>query len=171
MRIGEAWHLKWRDVDLEAGTVRVNEPEKNSNPRILKVSNKLITMLNTLPRTGERVFGAVLRASVYGTFWEQRRRIARKLQNARLLQISFHTLRHWKATTEYYRTRDILHVKQMLGHKSITNTLIYTQLINFESDEYSSAVAKSLEDARKLVEAGFDYVTDMDGCKLFRRRK
>jgi len=49
--------------------------------------------------------------------------------------------------------------------------MLYTQLINFESDEYSSAVAKNLEDARKLVEAGFEYVTDIDGCKLFRRRK
>jgi len=72
---------------------------------------------------------------------------------------------------EYHRTRDILYVKQLLGHKKIENTMLYTQLINFESDEYSSAVAKSLEDARKLVEAGFEYVTDMDGCKLFRRRK
>jgi len=94
-----------------------------------------------------------------------------KLQNPRLLQITFHTLRHWKATTEYHRTRDILYVKQLLGHKQIQNTMLYTQLISFESDEYSSAVAKSLEDARKLVEAGFEYVTDMDECKLFRKRK
>jgi len=171
MRIGEVWRLKWTDLDFEADTVRVNEPEKNSNPRILKVSNKLAAMLNALPRTTERVFGAVLRTSVYNTFWEQRRRIAQKLQNPRLLQISFHTLRHWKATTEYHRTRDILYVKQLLGHKSISNTLIYTQLISFESDEYSSAVAKTLDEARKLVEAGFEYVTDVDGNKLFRKRK
>jgi len=171
MRIGEAWHLKWTDVDLEAGTVRVNEPEKNSNPRIFKVSNKLTAMLNALPRVNESVFGGVIQTSVSSRFWEQRRRIARKLQNPRLLQISFHTLRHWKATTEYHRTRDILYVKQLLGHKSISNTLIYTQLISFESDEYSSAVAKTLDEARKLVEAGFEYVTDIDGNKLFRKRK
>lgn len=171
MRIGEVWRLKWTDLDFEGDTVRVNEPEKNSNPRILKVSNKLAAMLNALPRTSERVFGAVLRTSVYNTFWEQRRRIAQKLQNPRLLQISFHTLRHWKATTEYHRTRDILYVKQLLGHKSITNTILYTQLISFESDEYSSAVAKTLDEARKLVEAGFEYVTDVEGNKLFRKRK
>jgi len=171
MRIGEAWRLKWTDLDFEAGTIRVNEPEKNSNPRIFKLSNKLTAMLNALPRTSERVFGQVLRTSVYSTFCDQRRRLAKKLQNPRLLQISFHTLRHWKATTEYHRTRDILYVKQMLGHKSITNTLIYTQLISFESDEYSSAVAKTLDEARKLVEVGFEYVTDIDSSKLFRKRK
>jgi len=127
-------------------------------------------MLNTLPRSGEKIFQMSGR-SLQGNFSQQRRRIAQKIQNPRLLQITLHTLRHWKATVEYHRTRDILYVKQLLGHKKIENTMLYTQLINFESDEYSSAVAKSLEDARKLVEAGFEYVTDMDGCKLFRRRK
>jgi len=72
---------------------------------------------------------------------------------------------------EYHMTRDILYVKQLLGHKSIENTMRYTQPINFESEEYNSAVAKPLDEARKLVEAGFEYVTDMDGCKLFRKRK
>jgi len=43
--------------------------------------------------------------------------------------------------------------------------------MSFESDEYSSAVAKTLDEARKLVEAGFEYVTDIDGSKLFRKRK
>jgi len=171
MRIGEAWRLKWTDIDFEAGTVRVNEPEKNSNPRIFKASNKLISMLNALPRRNEKVFGGTPRSSVNSRFWEQRRRLAQKLQNPRLLQIKFHTLRHWKATTEYHRTRDILYVKQLLGHKSITNTILYTQLIGFESDEYSSAVARSLDEARKLVEAGFEYVTDVEGNKLFRKRK
>ena len=28
-----------------------------------------------------------------------------------------------------------------------------------------------LEEAKQLVEAGFDYVTDMIDCKLFRKRK
>jgi len=32
-------------------------------------------------------------------------------------------------------------------------------------------VGKSLEEASKLIEAGFDYVTELDGVKLFRKRK
>jgi hypothetical protein len=31
--------------------------------------------------------------------------------------------------------------------------------------------AKTLEEAAKLIEAGFEYVTDVDGVKLFRKRK
>ena len=72
---------------------------------------------------------------------------------------------------EYRKTRNILHVKQLLGHKRLENTEIYTHLIEFENDEWHSATAKTIEEARQLIEQGFDYVTDMDDFKLFRKRK
>jgi hypothetical protein len=50
---------------------------------------------------------------------------------------------------EYHKTKDILHVMKRLGHKQIENTLIYTQLIQYENDEYHSAVAETTEEARK----------------------
>jgi hypothetical protein len=59
----------------------------------------------------------------------------------------------------------------MLGHKSIQNTLVCTQMVQFKKEEYCSATANIIEDAQKLVEAGFEYVTEMDGVKLFRKRK
>jgi hypothetical protein len=60
---------------------------------------------------------------------------------------------------------------KILGHKPIQSTLLYTQIVNFESDDYHSATAKNVEEARKLVEAGFEYVCDFDETKLFRKRK
>jgi len=78
---------------------------------------------------------------------------------------------HWKATMEYAKTKDILHVMQLLGHKNIQNTLKYTQLINFHTDEYCCKVAKTVEEASALVEVGFEYVTEIDGHRLFRKRK
>lgn len=104
-------------------------------------------------------------------FDKSRRKLAAKLQNPRLLKISFKTLRHFKATMEYSRTKDILYVKEMLGHKRIENTLVYTHLVNFESDEYTVKVATSLEECTALLEVGFEYVTDFEGKKLFRKRK
>jgi hypothetical protein len=59
----------------------------------------------------------------------------------------------------------------VLGHKNIKNTLVYTPLVNLEGDEYVSKVAWNLEEACKLVDAGFDYVTDVEGARLFRKRK
>jgi len=87
----------------------------------------------------------------------------------------FHTFRHWKATVEYHKTRDILHVQQLLGHKDLRNTLIYINLekalFQNTEDESHVKVAETLEEACKLLEVGFEYVTDMDGRKLFKKRK
>ncbi len=32
-------------------------------------------------------------------------------------------------------------------------------------------VAKTVDEAKELIEAGFDYVTELDDCKLFRKMK
>lgn len=72
---------------------------------------------------------------------------------------------------EYHKTKDILHVRRMLGHQSIETTLIYTQLITMENDDYHSAVAESVQEARKLVEDGFEYVCTHEGHMIFRKRK
>jgi len=59
----------------------------------------------------------------------------------------------------------------LLGHKSIQNTLIYTQLVNFENDEFHVKVAKTVNEACKLVEAGFEYVTTLEDSQIFQKRK
>ena len=176
MRPGEAWNLKWTDIDIERCAVTVT-PEKNSSPRQLKISSRLIGMLNTLPHRYEYAFRNpntdprksmnIFRRDVA----DYRNRIAEKLQNPRINAITFKTLRHFKATMEYHRTKDILHVMQLLGHKNIRNTLVYTHLVNFEGDEYICKAAETVDEAKALVENGFDYVTNIDSTKLFRRRK
>jgi len=60
---------------------------------------------------------------------------------------------------------------RILGHRNIQNTLVYTHLINNESDEFICKVAKTVEEAKDLVENGFEYVTEVEGVKLFRKRK
>jgi integrase len=100
-----------------------------------------------------------------------RKRVAYKLQNPRINSIHLHTFRHWNATMETHRTKDILHVMKSLGHKRIENTLLYTQLVQFESDECHSATATNLNEAQKLIEAGFEYVCTHHDTMLFRKRK
>ena len=61
---------------------------------------------------------------------------------------------------------------RFLSHRSINNALIYTHLVDLEqSDEFSSAIATTIEQAQKLIESGFEYVTEIDSVKLFRKRK
>ena len=169
-RCGEANSLKWTDLDLEAGTIRIT-PEKGSKPRIFKLSNKLLSRLLSLKKDSNKIFCKHIRTQ-RRLFQKQRATLSRKLQNPRLLQIHFHTFRHWKATMEYHKTKDILHVMQILGHKNIMNTLKYTQLIDFKGDDYNSKATKDSEEARQLIENGFEYVcTTPNEIMLFRKRK
>jgi hypothetical protein len=78
---------------------------------------------------------------------------------------------HWKATMEYHKTKNILHAMRVLGHKSIKNTLIYTQLVTFEDDDYLCKTASNVKEATELIEAGYEYVCEMEAVRLFRKRK
>jgi site-specific recombinase XerD len=129
-------------LDLVSNTVRI-VPEKGSNPRVFKISTKLAAILNNLPKKSEKIFGYRNVRYLERLFRQQRARAAQKLANLRIKQIHFNTLRHWKATMEYAKTKDLLRVKQFLGHKKFENTLKYTQLINFESDEFVCKAAKT----------------------------
>ena len=60
---------------------------------------------------------------------------------------------------------------KLLGHKNIKNTLIYTQLIDIHNDEYIIKVSQSIEEDTAFLESGFEYVTDRDGDKIYRKRK
>lgn len=172
MRIGEALDLEWQGVNFESRVILLNRPEKHSNARVFKVSEKLCSMLLRLKKDDKLIFGTGSKHSVICNFNHQRRRAAVALANPRFGQIHFYTLRHWKATTEYHKTKDILYVMRVLGHKSINNTLIYTHLVDFEqSDGVHSATATTIEQAQKLIESGFEYVTEIDAVKLFRKRK
>jgi integrase len=178
MRSGEAKRLKWTDIDFQRHLLTLNDPEKNGLPRLWNnPTSKLLDMLNALPRSSIHVFGSPTSNTVKSTFYKARLRIASKLQNPRLLQIHFHTLRHWKATIEYHNTKDLLHTMAFLGHKKSDTTLMYIQLdqklFNQSSDSFTTKIAHNVDEAAALIEVGFEYVTGEydDGGKLFRKRK
>jgi integrase/predicted RNA-binding Zn-ribbon protein involved in translation (DUF1610 family) len=170
---GELAALRWIDVNPQSKTVAINHPVKGHNARILKVSDEFLARINRIPKVGERVFSNV--RSILSNFTTQRRRIAHAYGNPRLLKITLRTFRHWKGTIEYHKTHDVYHVKKILGHKRLRSTEIYINLEQAvfaeQSDEFHVKTVNTLEEACKLLEVGFEYVTDMDGYKLFRKRK
>jgi len=175
-RCGEIWQIKWGDVDFESKVVNITA-EKNSNPRVTHLSNKLLEMLSNLPKAyGDRIFSRpTMRVDNFGSLFSfQRKRLTKKIGNPRLLKIHFHTFRYWKGTMLYHETKDMYYVMQRLGHKQIKNTLLYAQLQEalFQGEtNYISKVAKTEKEICSLVEAGFEYVTELDGAKILRKRK
>ena len=109
-------------------------------------------------------------------FFLQKRRIVERQANPKLMLKHFHTFRHWKATMEQHKTKDPWHVKMILGHKSITSTENYIHLEEMlfngdANDQFTVKVADTMEDAIKLMEVGFEFHAEIEGHKLFRKRK
>ena len=71
----------------------------------------------------------------------------------------------------YYNRGGLLLVQKLLGHKRVTSTMKYTQLTQFKDDEYDVATATTIEEAKNIVAAGHDYVTEKQGIMLFKRPK
>ena len=166
--------LKVRDLDLQTGTVSITSA-KHCVGRTLKLKSQTLVMLNAYivrrKLNQNDVLFPISSGSISNAYRRVRNRLAEKLSDMSLKSIRLYDFRHFKASMEYHRTKDLLYVKRLLGHKDLRTTLRYTQLIKIEGDEFHSATAKTVQEAAKLIEQGFDYVCDIDAVKLFRKRK
>ncbi len=170
----ELMNLRVKDIDLEQRNIYPTTA-KHGAARTLKISNNLAAMLQTyIIRNNMKPETKLFRgnANNYGkNFRSMRSHLAKKLQDATLLNVRLYDFRHYFATTTYNKTKDVLYVKQQMGHKRIETTLIYTQLINFGEEEYTSKAVKTPEEVMKLVDAGFQYVQTVDGLHIYKKRK
>ncbi len=171
----EASNLTPANMDLERGTLSIFTA-KHGKPRVVRVKPSTLAMLKEYMQKhnfdiDDKLFPAS--GVIPNTFCRLRTSIAKKLKNLKLKRVRLYDFRHYYATTLYYETKDLLLTKEMLGHRNINNTLIYTHLVRFdiEEDKYYSAAAKTVVEARKIVEQGFEYVTKINDVKLFRKMK
>jgi integrase len=169
----EAFRLTPNDFDLERQICTLNKPAKHSLPRQFKMSNKLTAMITPLlikTPSNRRIWKGKGK-HIKRNYQKLRNNLAEKLGDSRLRKISLGIFRHYFGTMTYYKTKDIIYTQRVLGHKNIQNTMVYIHMINFESDEYICNVSNNIDEAIKLLEFGFEYVTDYEGKKLFRKRK
>jgi integrase len=150
---GEALGLRW--IDISGNTVTINRPVKGHNPRQLPISNKLIAMLNELPKTSERIF-PVTYASLFTCYDKVRKRTAALQKNPRILSIELRSFRHWGGSMMAFYNVNVLTIKKLLGHKRIENTMKYIWLMpNVKDSEFEIVTAVTDEDIKKAGAAGF----------------
>jgi len=163
----EAWRLKWTDLDVQNCCLTF-EAAKYSNSRRLKISRETLNMLLSLPHTSLYIFSPSGKPERFEAelehftrnFEKTRKRLAAWLNNPRLNKISFKTFRHWKATIEYVKTKDILHVKELLGHVNIQNTLKYVHLAKtiMNEHEFDVVFCQDKETLQAKLAEGYEYV-------------
>ena len=158
-------------IDTERGIINA-EGCKGHNSRSFKLKQATADLLKAylIKHKGTYPFP---RSKIMCQMWRTfRNRLAEKINDPQLKAIPLRNLRHYHATRLYAKTKDILLVKQQLGHKKLETTMFYTQLIHFnEEDEYTCKTATNIKEATQLIENGFQYITEIDGTKLFRKRK
>jgi integrase len=153
----EVLRIEWIDVSEKEQKIKINHPVKGHLPRSLNVTNKLLAMLNCVPKssTSPRVFSGSY-SNFSSAFSRLRRRTADYQKNPRLLSIELRTFRHWGGTMIAYHTNgNVLLVKKLLGHKKVENSMKYIGMIEFKDDEFETATATTPEEIQKLGQAGW----------------
>jgi integrase len=164
----ELSQVKPTDIDTERGILNARG-FKSHKSRTFKLNAETTAMLK-LYLAKHQSFPAS--KWIQEAWIKAKKKIATKLQDPTLKAIRLYDLRHFYATMLYDRTKDLLLVKQQLGHSRIETTMIYTQLVNFnENEEYTVKTATNLKEATELLEHGFTYIQEIDGIKLYRKRK
>jgi len=158
-------------IDSERGIINA-QGCKGHNSRSIKLKEKTAEMLRRYLQmhSGEKPFP---NAKAMSEIWRHtRNKLAETLNEPQLKAIPMRNLRHYHATMLYDKTKDILLVKQRLGHKKIETTMFYTQLIHFnDEEEYTVRVAQTIEEDKELIENGFQFVTEREGMKIYKKRK
>ena len=171
LRQGELLGLKWEDVDLEDGTLRVRRtlatakggprlmaPKTKSSRRSVKLTqgamdalrSHLKGQLQEIDRAGSlwQENGLVF-ASEIGEFLDRRyltsRRFKALLKRAQLPEIRFHDLRHTCATLLLSSNVNPKIVSEMLGHATIAITLdTYSHVLSNMRDQAAAAMEEAL---------------------------
>jgi integrase len=170
-RCGEICRLKWTDVNTENFTISINDPEKNSRSRTIKVSEKTIIRLLALNTKYEPYIFNPSPSSIRRNFQDLRNRLAREQNNPRLKQIHLHTFRYNFAHSLIKRGKHEKEVQQKLGHKSLSSTDRYTNTVVFNELDFETARAATVEEAEKLGKEGWTKFDEIGGIHLYRRLK
>jgi integrase len=113
----EAMRLTCQDVDLERQIVTLNKPAKRSNPRQVKISDKLTAMLKPLVNSKHpnELVWSVKSKYISRVYVRNRKRIAKKLGNPNINKISLKTFRHFKVFSMSKSSWDIRTFRTLLS--------------------------------------------------------
>ena len=125
MRRGEILDLRWKQVDLDRGLIRV-ENTKGGKNRLIPINGILLAEFRAL-RASQAHSGLVFaNPRTRLAFTEVKRSFKSACRAAGIRDLRFHDLRHTFATRLIEAGSDIITVKELLGHFSVRVTQRYT---------------------------------------------
>ena len=70
-----------------------------------------------------------------------------------------------------YTNGNVLTVKKMLRHKTVTSSMKYIHAITFKDEDYEIATATTVEEIKQLGQAGFVKYDEHSGIHFYRKPK
>ena len=125
MRLGEILSLQWGQIDLSGKTIRV-EKTKSGRIRIINInSNLLDELLKLKKRSGDCVY-LFINARTGKPLTTVKTAFKAACRRSGVQGLRFHDLRHTFASRLVEKGVDLITVKDLLGHSSVTTTERYT---------------------------------------------
>jgi len=175
LRPVELTRLKVKDLDLEHRTANPTTAKKG-NARTIPMSQSLTQKLQEhIIRenlTQNDLLFKGTDADHYGKqYRKMRNKLAEKLNDPSIRNIRLYDFRHYFCTKKLNDIGNPYTVMVLMGHTKLETTQRYMHLLNLNDDEWTVNGATTVEQAKKLLEAGFQYQTTIEGIQLFRKRK
>lgn len=123
MRKSEILNLKWSNIDFEFGFIELLQT-KSGKSRKIPISDKLSSVLNSIPHSCEYVFN--IDGNKIGDIKKTWNTL---LKRADIQDFRFHDLRHTVATRMVEKGIDLVVVKEILGHADISTTMRYAHAV------------------------------------------
>ncbi len=144
MRLKNALELKWSQVDLEKGTVRIpSTATKHKKELVLPLPNPCIQLLKELHKKSSSEYVFVSEAGTPLIMRNVQRSFKYALKKAKLpTSICIHDIRHTYATKALEAGVDVMLLKELLGHSTITMALRYFHVSTEKLKHYVNKIFK-----------------------------
>ncbi len=174
LRFGEAYNIRWSQIDFKGSRLVIEHSEKRSEGSILPLSDNAIQVLEDQRR----------RVPSHGpndpVFRLGKRSLLRSLERARKRMshlpgselVNAKNLRHLFATRLYAQTKDLVYVQRMLRHRSILTTQRYVHMV-VSKRVYDVKVvpAHDKNTIAMLLAEGYDFISLVKDVIYLRRLK
>jgi len=127
MRRGEILNLKWPDVDFKNSIITVQE-SKSGKKRMLPMDDTLCEALSVLPTRFQRGYVFPSPVKEGQPRYDFKRQFKNAVTKADIHNFRFHDLRHTFASHLVMSGVDLMTVKELLGHATLTMTMRYSHL-------------------------------------------
>ena len=153
MRVGEIIALKWEHINLEQGTIHVQDNyveneltiPKSGKTRFIQICPFLCTLLQKYQlKTKKRGLVFPTKQGTYSSNDRIRRPFERLVEKANVTKIRMHDMRHTFASLALMDGVDVPTVQKWLGHKDIQTTMRYIKLLPEHMQEQSKKLNPNL---------------------------